>query len=96
MRWTLLIISVYALSSLCAFTAHWSDKRRARNGRRRLRERTLHLWSLAGGWPGAAAARRRFRHKTRDRKFLAVEYLIVALHLGVWAAALWLWLTRSG
>lgn len=95
MRWTLLIISAYALPSLCAFWAHRIDKRRAGAGRRRLRERTLHLWSLAGGWPGAAMARRRFRHKTRDRKFLAVEHLIVALHLGVWLLALWLWLTRS-
>jgi len=92
----LLVILIWTLAaSLLAFVAYWSDKRRARAGRRRIRERTLHLWSLVGGWPGALVAQRIFRHKTRDLRFLIVYWLTVALHLAGWGAAIWLLVIRE-
>jgi uncharacterized membrane protein YsdA (DUF1294 family) len=69
---------------------YWSDKRRAQHGQRRIRERTLHVLELLGGWPGAILARRVFRHKTRDWAFLAVSWVIIAVHVGAWIA-LWHW-----
>ncbi|WP_307720873.1 DUF1294 domain-containing protein [Pseudoduganella lutea] len=40
-------------ASLATFLAYFLDKRAARAGRRRTPERTLLLFGLAGGWPGA-------------------------------------------
>lgn len=90
MPWLAIILAWTALTSLVAACAYWADKRRARAGRRRTRERTLHLLSLVGGWPGAFIAQRAFRHKTRDVRFLIVYWATVALHLTIWGVALWL------
>ena len=78
------VIAWYVFASAAAACLYWTDKRAAQRGRRRVRERTLHLVELLGGWPGAIAARRLFRHKTRDRGFLFLSYLIIAAHLGAW------------
>jgi uncharacterized membrane protein YsdA (DUF1294 family) len=88
LAWTLVV-------GILTFAAYWSDKRRARAGRRRIRERTLHLWSLVGGWPGAFVAQRALRHKTRDMRFLIVYWLTVALHLAGWGLAIWLLVIRQ-
>lgn len=80
------ILAVYLLMSLWAFGAYWVDKRAAAAGRRRVRERSLHLLELAGGWPGAWAAQRLLRHKTIDRAFRLVFWAIVLLHAAAWAA----------
>lgn len=89
MEWPAAILGVMALASAGTWLVYWSDKRRARAGRRRVRERTLHLWELAGGWPGGLVARRALRHKTRDRRFLVVSWAIIALHAAVWSVAAW-------
>nr|WP_278988835.1 DUF1294 domain-containing protein [Sphingobium yanoikuyae] len=74
-----------------AFMLFGFDKRRAVRGMARIRERTLLLWALAGGGggaPGAFAARRLFRHKTRKRPFVRWLWLIAAaqaLVLAGWA-----------
>lgn len=43
----------------------------------RVREVSLHLWALAGGWPAAFLAQRVLRHKTRKWEFLGVFWVIV-------------------
>lgn len=85
----ILIASVYLVASLSALIAYWRDKRAAERGQWRIRERTLHLLELAGGWPGALLARRLFRHKTRDQPFVLVLYSIIVLHTLAWGS--WLW-----
>jgi uncharacterized membrane protein YsdA (DUF1294 family)/cold shock CspA family protein len=47
------------------FAVYHADKRRAREKEWRISEATLHLLELAGGWPAAFVAQRRFRHKIR-------------------------------
>ena len=59
-----LIFWVLALS-LLDFALMGADKRRARQGRRRVPERTFFLVALLGGSPGAIAGMWAFRHKTR-------------------------------
>ena len=78
---------VYAVASLVAFVAYARDKSAARSGRWRTAESTLHLFALAGGWPGALAAQRLLRHKTRKQPFQAVFWITVILNCGALAWA---------
>lgn len=80
---TLLILPAYVLISLLTLIVYAVDKSAARQGRRRVRERTLHLLALAGGWPGALIAQRLLRHKSRKRPFRAVFWLTVVLNCAV-------------
>ena len=49
-------------------------------------ENTLHLLSLAGGWPGALVAQHKLRHKSRKQSFRLVFRATVVLNTGyyVW------------
>ena len=88
-------LGLVAVASTVSFAAHGIDKRRAAAGGRRVPERTLHLLALAGGWPGAAMARRRFRHKTRKVPFLIASWAVAAVHVAV-VGAVWYAIARSG
>ena len=92
MNSTILIAAalVYGLGGLVTIVAYRLDKRAATRGRRRIRERTLHLLEVAGGCLGGLIARPLLRHKTRDARFRVVSWLILALHAGAWAMAFWL------
>lgn len=72
--WALLAVNVVT------FIAYALDKRAARLGQWRIRERTLHLWSLAGGWPAAWWAQRVLRHKSSKAGFRRVYAVTVLLH----------------
>lgn len=84
MRPLLWITSIYAVVSLVTFVAYGIDKHRAKVGRWRISERTLHLLELAGGWPGAVAGQALFRHKRRKFSYMAVFVGIIALHVAAW------------
>ena len=80
--------AAYGVMSLITVAAYGADKTLARRGARRIRERTLHLLELTGGWPGALVAQQLFRHKRRKPSFFLVTWLIVAAHVGAW---IWVW-----
>lgn len=71
------------LASLITFFLYVSDKRKARTAAWRTPEKVLHLWELAGGWPGAFIAQRVLRHKSSKVSYLVVFWLIVAVHIYV-------------
>lgn len=89
-----IILAVYALMSLVTFIEYGLDKRAARLSRWRIPERRLHVLALMFGWPGALIAQRVFRHKTIDRRFRIIFWLIVAFHIAAWTAFL-IWRFRS-
>ena len=70
----------YLAASLVAFAAYALDKSAARNDRWRTKENTLHLFSLAGGWPGALAAQRLLRHKSSKPSFQFAFWVTVVLN----------------
>lgn len=81
------VAGLYLIASCVAFAAYALDKSAARNDRWRTPERTLHLFALLGGWPGALAAQRWLRHKSGKRSFQAVFWVTVLLNC---AALAWL------
>lgn len=84
------LLPAWVLLNLATFAAYWRDKQAARNGRRRIREDSLHLWSLAGGWGGAWLAQHALRHKSAKASFRAVYRATVLVHW-VLASGLWWW-----
>ncbi len=71
-RLPIAVLWLYLIAGVVAFAAYAFDKSAARNDRWRVRESTLHLFALAGGWPGALVAQRIVRHKTKKRSFQVV------------------------
>ena len=80
---------VYLVMSALTFLLYGLDKFQASRRGGRVPERTLHLFELLGGWPGALLGMAVFRHKTQKRSFRLVFFAVVALHLAGWAAAGW-------
>jgi uncharacterized membrane protein YsdA (DUF1294 family) len=76
--------------SLVTLLLYAWDKRAAGRGSRRVRERTLQLWSLAGGFAGALAGQGWLRHKSRHVDFAVIAWAALALHAAAWT---W-WLSR--
>lgn len=83
MRTELIVLAalVYLSLSLLTFAVYAWDKRAARLRQRRVRERTLHLLALAGGWPGAWLARQWLRHKSAKPSFAVCLFLSALIHL---------------
>jgi uncharacterized membrane protein YsdA (DUF1294 family) len=82
------VLAAYSVLSVATFAIYGWDKRAAQAGRRRTPENTLHLLSLAGGWPGALVAQRLFRHKTRKRSFQVAFWFTVVANCGLLAIVL--------
>ena len=79
------VVWVYLVASFVAFVAYALDKSAARNDQWRTKESTLHLFALAGGWPGALAAQRLLRHKSSKQSFQFVFWVTVILNCCVLA-----------
>ena len=77
------ILWFYTGVSVWTFIVYAWDKRQAIKGRWRVPEKTLHLWSLLGGWPGALMAQQKIRHKSSKKTFLWVYSLTVIINVSV-------------
>ena len=82
----------YLVIGLVTFFVYAKDKRAAINGNWRVPEKTLHVFSVAGGWLGALIAQDKLRHKTQKQPFRAIYWLTVAMNIAVF---IWT-LTPSG
>jgi len=85
------ILGLYMVLSLITFIIYAVDKSAAKNGAWRTQESTLHLLSLAGGWPGALIAQQKLRHKSKKQSFRTVFWVTVLLNCGAFA-----WLFTPG
>lgn len=78
---------VYFVASVFTFVAYFVDKQAARSNAYRISEATLHVLSLAGGWPGALLAQQFLRHKTTKVEFRQVFWATVLLNVVALVAA---------
>jgi len=86
-----LLLLGYCVMSVLTFLVYGTDKYQAVNQLWRTQEATLHLLSLAGGWPGALFAQGIFHHKSKKQSFQVVFWSTVVLNCLVL-----LWLLVSG
>lgn len=76
------ILAAYGGVSLVSFVIYWIDKRAAQRGAQRTAEKTMHVFELCCGWPGALMAQQVFRHKTRKGSYQLVFWLMALANLG--------------
>lgn len=86
------LLAWYLVIGVVTFFVYAKDKRAAINGNWRVPEKTLHIFSVAGGWLGALIAQDKLRHKTQKQPFRAIYWLTVVINV---AAFVWT-LTPSG
>lgn len=80
----LIIYGAYLiLLSIITFIAYGADKKKAKDGQYRTKEKTLLLLSFFGGAFGGYPAMLIFRHKTKGEHwyFTAVNLLGLAIHI---------------
>ena len=83
--WTVLLVWL-AVINLLTFIVYGADKRRARQGKWRVPEKTLFLLPLLGGSIGALLGMRVFHHKTKHWYFVwgIPAILLAQIALAVW------------
>ena len=86
------LVLLYLGGSILTFILYAYDKSKAKRGAWRTPESTLHLFALAGGWPGAAIAQQTLRHKSQKKEFRFVFWLTVIANF---CALAWLMSSRG-
>ncbi len=76
----LVLLAILFVYNIFVFAVFWRDKNAARKGAWRVSENTLLLSALFAGSPGALAARKLLRHKTRKQPFASRLNAIAVLH----------------
>jgi uncharacterized membrane protein YsdA (DUF1294 family) len=80
------VIYVYIAMSIATFTLYAFDKSAAISGKWRIPEKTLLVFGLACGWPGAFLAQQLLRHKSSKTQFLVLFWLSVAINVAACVA----------
>ncbi len=87
----LYLVAVYYGLTILTFILYARDKSAAQRGAWRISEKTLHLFALLGGWPGALLGQKLLRHKSQKQPFKAVLWITIIIN-----SALFLyWLTPA-
>lgn len=84
------VLVIYIVLSILTFFLYLIDKSAAKKGVWRTKESTLHLFALAGGWPGALVAQQKLRHKSKKESFRFEFWITVLTNCGVF---IWLFST---
>jgi uncharacterized membrane protein YsdA (DUF1294 family)/cold shock CspA family protein len=84
---------LYAVMSLLTFGLYADDKSRAKLGKWRTAENTLHLFELAGGWFGGFIAQQTLHHKSSKSSYQTIFWIIVTVHYILWLG--WLLFGKS-
>lgn len=88
MGWKTLLFVYLGVVNVITLALFAVDKSRARQGRRRIRERTILLWVWVGGSLGGLLGMDLLRHKTRHPRFYIGLPAALLVHLAI-LGALW-------
>ena len=72
----LIALAVFVTINILSFGVYRNDKMKARRNQWRTSEAALLVWALFGPY-GAYLAMKRYRHKTRQAKFLLVPIFLI-------------------
>lgn len=61
----------------------WWDKRKARQSKKRIKERTLHFYELLGGVFSILFLMYQIRHKNQKKGYFLITYLIALVWIGL-------------
>jgi len=87
----LIVFVLYLALSILTYWAYALDKTAAKKGAWRTQESTLHLFALAGGWPGTLLAQQRLRHKSKKESFRFAFWVTVLINSQQVSHRLWRW-----
>ena len=90
MHW--LVLGYFLTINVGTYLTYGWDKYSAKKDWDRVPENVLHWAALLGGWPGALAAQRHFRHKTVKPSFQRMFWLTVIANVVAVSIVGWLWL----
>lgn len=82
----LLLITWLIIVNLILFTLMGSDKKRAKQRAKRVPEKLLLTFGLAGGGLGGLLAMQLFRHKTKHRYFYFIFIVSIVLWIGIFSS----------
>ncbi len=90
-RWNvpIWVLVLYPAMSVATFFLYLLDKRAALEGTWRVRETTLLLAGMLGGWPGAVVAQQVLRHKNRKWEFQAAFWCLAVLNIAIFLLLIW-------
>ena len=75
------VAAYFIIINIIGFAMAFSDKRKAEKGKHRISEPTLFFVSLIGGSIGMYISMKKFRHKTKQKRFMVGIPLIIVCQL---------------
>ena len=83
-----------AVISIIGWILPYVDKRRAKNGSRRIPEKTLFIVSALGGSVAMLASMKKYRHKTKHKRFMIGIPCIMLAQAAIIVAAIILYMKK--
>lgn len=83
-----------AVISIIGWILPYADKKRAQNGSWRIPEKTLFIVSALGGSAAMYASMKRYRHKTKHKRFMIGIPCIMIAQAAIIAAAVILYMKK--
>lgn len=77
------VAAYFITINIIGFAMAFSDKRKAEKGKHRISEPTLFFVSLIGGSIGMYISMKKFRHKTKQKRFMFGIPLIIVCQLAL-------------
>ncbi|MEB3754573.1 cold shock and DUF1294 domain-containing protein, partial [Acinetobacter sp. MD2(2019)] len=78
----LLYLAIFCAINGCTYLLYMKDKQAAQQHQWRVKEQSLHLFALLGGWPAAWVAQQKLRHKIQKQPFKEIYYVTIVLNVG--------------
>lgn len=83
-----IIAAYFLIINITGFAMAYSDKKKAVNGKRRISEKALFFVSFIGGSAGMLIGMKKFRHKTKQKRFMLGIPLMMIFQIALAAVIL--------